>query len=156
MADVITAEDVGKFPDKNVAEALQRVTGVQITRDANEGKFVSVRGLPSEFNYVTLNGQAVTSASDNQVVQGADRNFDFSLLTPDFISSLEVYKTPRADLEEGAISATINLKTVRPFDLDGRRHRFLRAGAGVRHQGQGGAEHRRPVQRCLVQRTSSA
>src|SRR6185436_21017141 len=54
VADVITAEDVGKLPDKNVAEALQRVTGVQITRDSNEGKFVNVRGLPSEFNYVTL------------------------------------------------------------------------------------------------------
>ena len=121
VADVITAEDVGRFPDKNVAEALQRVTGVQITRDANEGKFVNVRGLPSEFNYVTLNGQAVTSASDNQIVQGADRNFDFSLLTPEFVSSLEVYKSPRADLEEGALSATINLRTVRPLDLPGRR-----------------------------------
>ncbi|MGQ0834195.1 MAG: TonB-dependent receptor [Gammaproteobacteria bacterium] len=124
IADVITAEDVGKFPDKNIAEALQRVTGVQITRDANEGKHVNVRGLPSEFNHTLLNGQAVTSASDNQIVQGADRNFDFSLLPPDFISALEVYKTPRADLEEGAISATINLRTLRPLDLEGRRLAF--------------------------------
>lgn len=124
VADVITAEDVGKFPDHNVAEALQRVTGVQITRAANEGKLVSVRGLPSEFNYVTLNGQAVSSASDNQIAQSADRNFDFSLLASDFISSLEVYKTPRADLEEGALAATVNIKTLRPLDLDARRMVF--------------------------------
>lgn len=121
VADVITAEDVGKFPDHNVAEALQRVTGIQITREANEGKSVNVRGLPSEFNHVTLNGQAVSSASDSQTVHGADRNFDFSLLTTDFISSLKVYKTPKADLEEGALAATIDLETLRPFDVDGRR-----------------------------------
>ncbi|WP_129781827.1 TonB-dependent receptor [Peristeroidobacter soli] len=124
VADVITAEDVGKFPDHNVAEALQRVTGVQITREANEGKFVNVRGLPSEFNFVTLNGQAVTSASDNQIVRGADRNFDFSLLAPDFVAALAVYKTARADLEEGAVAATINIKTLQPFDIDGRRIAF--------------------------------
>jgi len=136
VADVIAAEDVGKFPDKNVAEALQRVTGVQITRDANEGKFVSVRGLPSEFNYVTLNGQAATSASDNQTVQGADRNFDFSLLTPEFVSFLEVYKSARADLEEGALSATINLRTVRPFDFEGRRIVFSGQAQeyGIKHK----------------------
>jgi len=121
VADTIAAEDVGKFPDHNVAEALQRVTGVQITRAANEGKFVNVRGLPAEFNYVTLNGQAVTSASDNQLVQGADRNFDFSLLTTDFIAALKVYKTPKADIEEGALSASIDIQTLRPFDIDGRR-----------------------------------
>jgi TonB-dependent receptor len=124
VADVVSAEDVGKFPDRNLAEALQRVPGVQITRAANEGKFVNVRGLPAEFNYVTLNGQAVTSASDNQIVHGADRNFDFSLLTTDFISSIEVYKTPKADIEEGALSASVNVNTVRPFDLDGRRMVF--------------------------------
>jgi iron complex outermembrane recepter protein len=124
VADVIAAEDIGKFPDKNVAEALQRVTGVQITREANEGKFVNVRGLPSEFTYVTLNGQAVTSASDAQIVQGTDRNFDFSLLTPEFVDSLAVYKTPRANLEEGGVAATVDLQTVRPFGLGARRMVF--------------------------------
>ena len=124
VADVVAAEDAGKFPDRNIAEALQRLPGVQITREANEGKFVNVRGLPSEFNYVTLNGQAVTSASDNQIVHGADRNFDFSLLTPDFIAALRVYKTPRADLEEGAVAATIDVATQRPFDLGSRRIAF--------------------------------
>src|SRR5882762_3736696 len=71
VSDTISAEDVGQFPDSNLAEALQRITGVQITRQspdgvsANEGQHVSVRGLPSDFNYVGLNGEGVASASNN-------------------------------------------------------------------------------------------
>jgi iron complex outermembrane receptor protein len=126
VSDTISAEDVGQFPDGNLAEALQRITGVQITREspdgvsANEGQHVSVRGLPSDFNYVGLNGEGVASASNNLIAYTSARNFNFSVLAPDFISSLEVYKSPSADLTEGGVAATINVKTVLPFDIGKR------------------------------------
>ena len=123
VSDTVSAEDVGQFPDGNLAEALRRITGVQITRQspdgvtANEGQRVSVRGLPDDFNYVELNGESVASASNNLIAYTSARNFDFSVLAPDFISSLEVYKSPRADFIEGGVAATINVKTVLPFDI---------------------------------------
>jgi iron complex outermembrane receptor protein len=126
ISDTISAEDVGQFPDGNIAESLQRITGVQITRQspdgvsANEGQQVSVRGLPTEFNYVGMNGEGVASASNNLVAYTASRNFNFSALAPDFISSLEVYKSPTADLTEGGVAATINVKTQLPFDIGQR------------------------------------
>jgi iron complex outermembrane recepter protein len=126
VSDTISAEDVGQFPDGNLAEALQRITGVQITRQspdgvsANEGQHVSVRGLPSDFNYVGLNGEGVASASNNLVAYTSARDFNFSVLAPDFISSLEVYKSPSANLTEGGVAATINVKTVLPFDIGKR------------------------------------
>jgi TonB-dependent receptor len=126
VSDTISAEDVGQFPDGNLAEALQRITGVQITRQspdgvsANEGQHVSVRGLPSDFNYVGLNGEGVASASNNLIAYTSSRNFNFSALAPDFISALEVYKSPSADLTEGGVAATINVKTVLPFDIGKR------------------------------------
>lgn len=123
VSDTVSAEGVGQFPDRNLAESLQRITGVQITRQspdgvtANEGQHVSVRGLPDDFNYVGLNGESVASASNNLIAYTSARNFDFSVLAPDFISALEVYKSPRADFTEGGVSATINVKTVLPFDI---------------------------------------
>jgi iron complex outermembrane receptor protein len=120
VADVISAEDIGKFPDTNIAESLQRITGVQITRERGEGKFVSVRGLPPEFNLVTLNGHYIANASIDQLTQTSDRRFDFSILAPDFIQTLEVYKSPRADFDEGGVSAIINVRTLQPLDLPNR------------------------------------
>lgn len=120
VADVISAEDIGKFPDTNLAESLQRITGVQITRERGEGKFVSVRGLPPEFNLVTLNGHYIANASIDQLTQASDRRFDFSILAPDFIQALEVYKSPRADFDEGGVSAIINVRTLQPLDLPNR------------------------------------
>jgi TonB-dependent receptor len=123
VSDTISAEDVGQFPDINLAESLQRITGVQITRlspdgtSANEGQYVSVRGLPTEFNYVSLNGESAASASNNLTNETSDRNFNFSVLSPDFISALEVYKSPKADLTEGGVAAVINVKTLLPFDI---------------------------------------
>lgn len=117
VADVISAEDIGKFPDRNLAESLQRITGVQITREAGEGKFVSVRGLPPEFNLITLDGHYLADASIDQLTQQSDRRFDFSILPADFIQALEVYKSPQADLDEGGVSSTINVKTLRPLEL---------------------------------------
>ena len=120
VADVISAEDIGKFPDTNLAESLQRITGVQITRERGEGKFVSVRGLPPDFNLVTLNGHYIANASIDQLTQQSDRRFDFSILSPDFIQALEVYKSSRADFDEGGVSSIINVRTLQPLDLPNR------------------------------------
>lgn len=136
IADVISAEDIGKFPDTNIAESLQRVPGVQITRERGEGKYASVRGLPPEFNVVTLNGELVASASNDQTTQQADRRFDFTILSPDFIQSLEVYKSTRADLDEGGVAATINIRTIRPLDLGKRRISLEVAGKDEDNSGK--------------------
>src|ERR1044072_5284994 len=93
VVDVISAEDVGKFPTENVAESLQRVTGVQITRFRGEGQNVTIRGLPSDFTLVQLNGRTLTSALG---ASGStlSRSFDFTILPSEFVSRVEVYKSP--------------------------------------------------------------
>ena len=107
IRDIINAEDVGKLPDQNVAEALQRITGVQIGRDFGEGQEISVRGLSQ--NRVELNGQT-------QVGTGASRSVGtFSSLPAEMFSSLEVIKTPSADEVEGSLGAIIRLNTRRPL-----------------------------------------
>lgn len=114
VQDSISQEDLGKFPDANVAESLQRIPGVSIDRSNGEGKFVTVRGLGPQFNSVLFNGR--TLASDN-----FGREFSFDLLAAELISGADVYKTSMARLPEGGIGATINLHTARPLDLDGFR-----------------------------------
>lgn len=110
VADVISAEDIGKFPDQNLAESLQRISGVQISRNRGEGDDVSIRGLSPAFTRIQFNGRTLPSATGG-------RSFDFTILPSDFVSALEVYKTPSADMEEGALSGTVNVKTPRPLDL---------------------------------------
>ncbi|WP_024462126.1 TonB-dependent receptor [Marinimicrobium sp. LS-A18] len=115
VVDAITAEDVGKFPDPNVAEALQRVTGVQISRDrGGEGRWVSIRGLSSQYNMTLLNGR--TLATDN-----AGRDFSFDVMPSEAISGAEVYKTSMASLPEGSIGGLVNLTTAKPLDNPGLR-----------------------------------
>lgn len=114
VQDSISQEDLGKFPDANVAESLQRIPGVSIDRSNGEGKFVTVRGLGPQFNSVLFNGRSL--ASDNY-----GREFSFDLLAAELISGADVYKTSLARLPEGGIGATINLHTARPLDLSGFR-----------------------------------
>ena len=123
LIDAISATDIGKFPDENLAESLQRITGVQITRSRGEGQSVTVRGLNSDFTRVQLNGRTVASASSTNIFDftAGSRSFDFTSLSSDFVRTLEVHKTPMADMEEGGISATVNVRTVRPLDI-GRRN----------------------------------
>jgi TonB-dependent receptor len=108
VVDAIVAEDIGKFPDQNLAEALQRITGVSISRNNNEGSQITVRGFGPEFNLVTLNGRTMPT-------QGG-RAFDFLDISSSAISAVEVLKTGRADLPTGGIGATVNLVTRRPMD----------------------------------------
>lgn len=112
IIDVITAEDIGKFPDANVAETLQRVPGVAIDRSAGEGRFASINGLGPEFVSVLLNGRVI--ANDNP-----DRSFSFDTLASDVVSTVKVYKTANAILPEGGIAGSIDIITARPFDYDG-------------------------------------
>jgi iron complex outermembrane receptor protein len=120
VVDVISAEDVGKFPTENVAESLQRVTGVQITRFRGEGQNVTIRGLPTDFTLVQLNGRTLTSALGASGTS-VSRSFDFTILPSEFVSRVEVFKAPTADLEEGGLAGTVIAHTVRPLDIGKRK-----------------------------------
>ncbi|SDZ94657.1 TonB-dependent receptor [Microbulbifer marinus] len=117
IVDAISAEDVGKFPDKNVAESLSRITGVAVSREFGEGEKVSIRGAGPDYNRTTLNGQSVGTA-DWFILDNPARSFNFTLLPSTLISSLEVSKSPQASQDEGSLGGTVNVRTHRPLDLD--------------------------------------
>ncbi len=124
IVDAISAEDIGKFPNTNLAESLQRITGVSIDRVNGEGSTVTVRGFGAQYNLVTLNGRQL--ATSNIVSVGGDqggdgaggfgRSFDFANLAAEGVKTLEVYKTGRAAVPSGGIGAAINVVTRRPLD----------------------------------------
>ncbi|NVK11809.1 MAG: TonB-dependent receptor [Gammaproteobacteria bacterium] len=113
IVDAITAEDIGKFPDTNLAESLQRITGVSIDRSRGEGSKVTVRGFGPDYNLVLLNGRQMPTAS------GTSRSFDFGNLASEGVSSVEVYKTGKAHTPTGGIGATLNIRTTRPLENPG-------------------------------------
>lgn len=117
IVDAINAEDLGKFPDKNVADSLSRITGVSVTRGFGEGEKIAVRGTSPDQNRTLLNGAAVASA-DWFVLDNPSRAFNYTLLPSNIVSSLEVYKTPQADIQEGSLGGTVLLRTRRPFDME--------------------------------------
>lgn len=126
VVDAISAEDIGKFPDTNLAESLQRITGISIDRRNGEGAQVTARGFGPQFNLVTLNGRQIPGAdgfSNGDITTGGNgagtRSFNFAQLASEAISGVEVYKTGRADVPTGGIGATVNIKTARPFDNEG-------------------------------------
>lgn len=122
VVDAIVAEDIADFPDLNLAESLQRIPGVTITRDSGEGRNISVRGLSPEFTRVRINGMealTTTGATDNSGGTNRGRGFDFNAFASELFNQLIVRKTAAADLEEGSLGATVDLRTARPFDYDG-------------------------------------
>lgn len=122
VVDSISAEDIGKFPDTNLAESLQRITGVSIDRSNGEGQYVTVRGFGPEYNLVTLNGrQMPTSGLGDGASAPATRSFDFANLASEGIAAVEVYKTGRAAIPSGGIGSSINIRTPRPLDRPGMR-----------------------------------
>ncbi len=127
VVDAISAEDIGKFPDTNLAESLQRITGVSIDRNNGEGARVTVRGFGPDYNLVTLNGRQMPTASMEDTSASASRSFDFSNIASEGISGVDVYKTGRASVTSGGIGATINILTSRPLDNPG-----LKASFGVK------------------------
>lgn len=112
IVDAINAEDIGKFPDSNLAESLQRITGVSIDRNNGEGSKVSVRGFGPTRNLVTLNGRQMPTTT-------GERSFDFANLAAEGVSGVEVYKTSNASVPTGGIGATINILTNKPLDNPG-------------------------------------
>ena len=116
IVDAISAEDIGKFPDTNLAESLQRITGVSIDRSNGEGSKVTVRGLGPDFNLVTLNGRQMPGATIGDTYASGSRSFDFGNLASEGVSAVEVYKTSRADVSPGGMGATINIVTPKPLE----------------------------------------
>ena len=119
FVDAISAEDVGKFPDKNLAEALQRVPGVQVNREFGEGERVTVRGTSPTLTRMLFNGHSLATADWFILDQlNTTRSFNYLMFPADIIGQAAVYKTSQADLEEGGIGGTIDVKTRNPLDLD--------------------------------------
>jgi TonB-dependent receptor len=125
VLDGIVAEDIGKFPDTNLAESLQRISGVSIDRSSiGEGQRVTVRGVGPDFNLVLLNGRQMPVSSIQDTSASNSRAFDFANLASEAVAGIEVYKTSRANAPTGGIGATINIKTARPLENPGLRTSF--------------------------------
>ena len=124
FVDAISAEDVGKLPDANIAETLQRVAGVAIQRNRGEGDFVSIRGLGPNFVRSTLNGRTMLSATEYRsattnggVDNSTGREVNFDVLPSGIIGTLEVVKSPSAEHVEGGMGGVVNVHTHRPLSL---------------------------------------
>ena len=127
VVDAISAEDIGKMPDTNLAESLQRISGVSIDRSNGEGSKVTVRGLSGDYNLVTLNGRQMPASTVGNSSASASRSFDFSNLASEGVSAVEVYKTGRSDVSSGGMGALINIITPHPLSNPG-----LKASIGVK------------------------
>lgn len=118
----IVAEDIGKMPDLNLAESLQRVPGIAITREGGEGRQITVRGLGPQFTRSTLNGMEVPSSSGGLDSSGGinrSRAVDFNVFASDIFNRIDIHKSPKASLEEGGLASTVELFTAKPFDNPG-------------------------------------
>lgn len=120
VVDAISSEDLGKMPDSNLAESLQRITGISIDRTNGEGAKITSRGFGPAYNLVTLNGRQLSTAG---VIEGGDvestRSFDMSNIASESVTGVQVYKTGKASVPTGGIGATVNLTTAKPFDYGG-------------------------------------
>ncbi|HEY9025001.1 MAG TPA: TonB-dependent receptor plug domain-containing protein, partial [Burkholderiaceae bacterium] len=115
VQDSISATELGRFPDDNVADSLSHITGVSISRTAGgEGQYVSVRGLGPEYTLTTFNGRILGT-------DGAGRDFAFDVLPSDIINGADVVKSAQASTVEGAIGGLVNLRSASPFDQKGQR-----------------------------------
>lgn len=119
IVDVISAEDVGKLPDSNIADSLARLPGVTVDRQFGEGEQLSIAGTEPALNRVTIDGHSVASADwGGNPSDRSSRTFNYSLLSPTLIKQAIVYKTPEARLQEGAIGGTVDIVTRKPLDTD--------------------------------------
>ncbi|UTF59461.1 TonB-dependent receptor [Gilvimarinus sp. DA14] len=116
--DAIMAEDIADFPDQNLAESLQRIPGVTITRDSGEGREISVRGLSGEFTRVRINGLEAIAATGGEGGPNRGRSFDFNVFASELFNSIEVRKTAQANIDEGSLGAVVDLNTGRPFNYE--------------------------------------
>lgn len=141
VVDSISAEDIGKFPDTNLAESLQRITGVSIDRSGGEGQLITVRGFGPQFNTVLVNGRQM--ASENQ-----SRAFSFDTIASELVKSLDVHKTSTATMQSGGIGSTVNVNTARPFAING----FKVAGS-IKGIYDGNSEETSPQISALISNT---
>lgn len=118
QVDAIVAEDMADFPDLNLAESLQRIPGIAISRTNGEGSNITVRGLGGLYTRTRLNGMEVRAAVGNSNFQTNGRNFDFNLFASELFNSIVVHKTASADLDEGSLGAVVDLNTARAFNYD--------------------------------------
>lgn len=119
IVDAISTQDIGKLPDTNLAESLQRVSGVSIDRSGGEGAFITVRGFGPEFNTVLVNGRQLATPTDPS--QASGRAFSFDTLASELVAGVEVYKSSTARLQSGGVGSTVNIKTAHPFDFRGSK-----------------------------------
>jgi len=118
----IIAEDIGKMPDLNLAESLQRSPGVAITREGGEGRQITVRGLGPEYTRVTLNGMEVPSSAGGTDASGGTnrgRPFDFNVFGSELFSKINIHKSATSSVEEGGIASTVELFSHKPLDNPG-------------------------------------
>ncbi len=113
VSDGISSEDLGKFPSENIAEAIQRIPGVQMSNVNGRGATISIRGLGPQYSMTTVNGQSLASADFND-------GFRYDIVQTELASSIQVYKSPTPDMDAGGLSGTVNIETVHPLDKKGR------------------------------------
>jgi TonB-dependent receptor len=142
LSDTVFSEDMGKFPDPNIADALARVPGVNVRRSEvdGEGMNISIRGMGPAFTRVLLNGAPITSASGSNNGGGisANREVDMDFLPSELFRSATVYKSQQASLVEGGLAGTVNMRSVRPFDKSGLRSAFTLSGNFRENEGKWG------------------
>lgn len=125
IVDAVSADEIGKLPDLNVAESAQRIPGVTLRTDRGEGRFVSIRGTPPNRNNVTFNGQVVASAAGTRATA-------LDLVPSEMVSSIEVSKAVTPDMDANALGGSVNVNTLTAFDREGR---FVSASLnGMAHQ----------------------
>lgn len=130
FTDSIFAEDIGKFPDTNIAESLNRIPGIQLNRDVNgEGLSIAVRGLPSSFTKTTINGNSVSTASIGLDATNQNREVDLNMFPTEFFTQLSVYKTPMASLPEGGVAGVVDMRNAHAFDNPGTHLTYSLQGA---------------------------
>lgn len=131
VVDAITAEDIGKFPDSNIAASLQRVPGVSIQRSGQRGDptGITVRGFGGDFNETLIDGRRISTA-------GGGRAVDFSTMGADFVGGLMVMKTPDVTLSSSSIGATVNILYPKPFDHMGQRFAASLSGSMQEQSGE--------------------
>ncbi len=134
--DSIVAEDIGKFPEQNIADALTRLPGVEVVKDpgTNEGQRIQMRGLGPEYTVTTFNGAAVRATSGGNI-GSSTRDFNYDIFASELFGRTDVYKTPLAELEEGGVAGVVDMQTPRPFD---RKGQTIRYSAAVAHNDRSG------------------
>jgi TonB-dependent receptor len=129
--DSIFSEDMGKFPDTNLAESFNRIPGITIAREiTGEGTTIAIRGLGSSFTRILLNGAPVAIASTGDVnTSNTNREVDLDIFPPELFTQLTVTKSASASQVEGGAAGAVNMRQARPFDIKGDRVQFSAEGS---------------------------